>query len=144
MIKITCYVYVYNINAHKIEIFNIFNHGSFTQYAYKAMKNCKDKADFAKAIRGELLYYFWSKSEYELIVKLTDDNRVFLYPWCGSRNSEDEKIEVTDETDFNWLGFAKEHISKQIYKNEAKIDIYDQVMFQFDKFIEYVWNCNAR
>lgn len=65
---------------------------------------------------------------------------MFLYPWCGSSNPDNEKIEVTDETDFDWLGFAKEHIDKQIYKNEAKIDIYDQVMFQFDKFIDYVWN----
>lgn len=133
-------VYNYNFNAHKIEKFNIFRHGGFREYAYKALKNCKDKAEFAKTIRGELLYYFWSKSEYELIVKLTNDNRVFLYPWCGSRSSEDEKIEVTNETNYDWLGFAKEHISKQIYKNEAKIDVYDQVIFQFDKFVDYMWN----
>lgn len=144
MIKITYCTYIYNINVHKIEKFNIFRHGSFTQYVYKAARNCKDKADFAKAIRGELQYYFWSKSEYELIVKLTDDNRIFLYPWCGGSNPDNEKIEVTDETDFDWLGFAKEHIDKQIYKNEVKIDIYDQVMFQFDKFIDYVWNHNTK
>ena len=134
MIKITYYVYVYNINAHKIEKFNIFRHGSFTQYVYRAARECKDKADFAKAIRGELLYYFWSKSEYELIVRLTDDDRVFLYPWCGSSNPDNEKIEVTNETNFDWLGFAKQHIGKQIYKNEAKID----------EFIDYMWSCKAR
>lgn len=130
-------VYNYNFNTHKIEIFNIFRHGSFTQYVYKAARNCKDKTDFTKAIRGELLYYFWSKSEYELIIKLTDDNRVFLYPWCGNSNPDNEKIEVTSDY---WLNFAKSHINRQIYTNEAKIDIYDQVVFQFDEFIEYVWN----
>lgn len=134
------YVYNYNFNAHKIEKFNIFRHGSFTQYVYRAARDCKDKADFAKAIRGELLYYFWSKSEYELIIKLTDDNRVFLYPWCGSSNPDNEKIEVTNETNFDWLGFAKQHISKQIYKNEAKIDVSNQVRFQFDEFVDYMWN----
>lgn len=133
-------VYNYNFNAHKIETFNIFRHGSFREYAYKALKNCKDKAEFTKAIRGELSYYFWSKSEYGLIVKLTKDNKVFLYPWCGSSHPEAEKIEVTDETNFDWLSFAKEHIDKQRYTNEAKIDIYDQVMFQFDEFINYMWN----
>lgn len=133
-------VYCYNFSSNIIMTYNIFRHGRFREYAYKTLKNCKDKTDFTKAIRGELLYYFWSKSECELIIKLTDDNRVFLYPWCGSSNPDNEKIEVTDETDFDWLGFAKEHIDKQIYKNEAKIDIYDQVMFQFDKFIDYVWN----
>lgn len=144
MIKITYYVYVYNINAHKIEKFNIFRHGSFTQYVYRAAREYKDKADFAKAIRGELLYYFWSKSEYELIVRLTDDDRVFLYPWCGSSNPDNEKIEVTNETNFDWLGFAKQHIGKQIYKNEAKIDVSDQVRFQFDEFVDYVWNYNKK
>lgn len=144
MIKITYCVYVYNINAHKIEIFNIFNHGSFTQYAYKAVKNCKDKADFAKAIRGELFYYYGSKAEWELVVKLTEDNRVFLYPWCGSRNPEGEKIEVTNEMNFDWLGFAKYHIDNQVYKSEAKIDVFDQVRFQFDEFVDYVWNHNTK
>ena len=144
MIKITYYVYVYNINAHKIEKFNIFRHGSFTQYVYRAARECKDKADFAKAIRGELLYYFWSKSEYELIVRLTDDDRVFLYPWCGSSNPDNEKIEVTNETNFDWLGFAKQHIGKQIYKNEAKIDVSDQGRFPIDEFIDYMWSCKAR
>lgn len=137
-------VYNYNFNVHKIETFNIFRHGSFTQYVLRAMRDCKDKTDFAKAIRGELLYYFWSKSEYELIVKLTDDNRVFLYPWCGSRNPEGEKIEVTDEKDFDWISFAKQHINKQIYKNEAKIDVSNQVRFQFDEFVDYVWNYNKK
>lgn len=132
-------VYNYNFNAHRIEQFNIFRHGGFREYAYKALKNCKDKTEFAKAIRGELSYYFWSKSEYELIVKLTEDNKVFLYPWCGSRNPDNEKIEVTNETNFDWLGFAKYHIDNQVYKSEAKIDIYDQVMFRFDDFIDYCW-----
>lgn len=134
----------YNCNADKIEAFNIFRHGRFREDTQEALKIAKNKAEFALIIKRELRYYFWSKSEYELIVKLTDDNRVFLYPWCGSRNSEDEKIEVTDEKDFDWISFAKQHISKQIYKNEAKIDVSDQVRFQFDEFVDYVWNCNAR
>ena len=140
----TCYAYVYDINAHKIEVFNIFNHGGFAKYFGKHIRTIKDKAEFAEAVRKELFYYYGSKAEWELVVKLTEDNRVFLYPWCGSRNPEGEKLEVTNEMNFDWLGFAKEHTSKQIYKNEAKIDIYDQVMFQFDEFIDYVWNCNAR
>ena len=133
-------VYNYNFNAHKIEIFNIFRHGEFAKYFDKHIRTIKDKAEFAEAVRKELFYYYGSKAEWELVVKLTKDNRVFLYPWCGSRNPEGEKLEVTNEMNFDWLSFVKEHIGKQIYKNEAKIDIYDQVMFQFDKFVDYVWN----
>lgn len=131
------FVYNYNINKHEIEAFNIFRHGSFTQYIYRAARNCKDKADFAKAIRGELRYYFGSKSEYELIVRLTDDDRVFLLPWCGSSDPENEKVEVTDD---HWRDFAKLHIKRQQHTNEAKIDIYNQVMFRFYEFVNYCWS----
>jgi hypothetical protein len=57
----------------------------------------------------------------------------------GCRNPDEVKIDVTDEKDFDWRGFANEHIGKQIYKNEAKIDIWDQIEYRFDKFIDYLW-----
>lgn len=126
----------YNCNADEIEAFNIFHHGRFREDTQEALKIAKNKAEFALIIKRELQYYFWSKSEYELIVRLTDDDRVFLLPWCGSRNPETEKIEVTNE---HWLTFAKFHINRQIYANEAKIDIYDQVIFKWNDFIDYCW-----
>ena len=135
-------VYYYNFNAGRIETFNIFKHGAFVKYINEYCKDIKDKSEFANAAKRELQYFFWSKSEWELIIKLTDDDRVFLYPWCGSKNPESEKIEVTDETNYNWLGFAQKHINQQIYGNEAKIDVYDQVMFIWDRFVDYLWEQN--
>lgn len=132
-------VYHYNINKNKIEKFNIFHHLCFVRDFDMHLKTLSSKEAFAEAIRKELSYYFQHTSEYELIIKLTEDNKVFLYPWCDGCNFEDEKIDVTNETDFDWLTFAKEHINKQIYKNESKIDIYDQVTFQFNEFIDYAW-----
>jgi hypothetical protein len=41
---------------------------------------------------------------------------------------------------FDWLGFAKYHIDDQVYKSEAKIDVYNQVMFAWDKFIDNCWS----
>ena len=133
-------VFYHNCNADEIEALNIFRHGRFREDTQEALKIAKNKAEFALIIKRELRYYFWSKSEYELIIRLTDDDRVFLLPWCGSRDPEGEKLEVTNEMNFDWLGFAKYHIDNQVYKSEAKIDIYDQVMFQFDEFINYMWN----
>ena len=130
-------VYRYDFNSNKIELFNVFRHGRFREDTQKALRDSKNKAEFALIIKRELRYYFWSKSEYELIVRLSDDNRVFLLPWCGSKDPEYEKIEMTDDY---WQDFAKLHINHQIYTNEAKIDIYDQVMFKWDKFIDYCWN----
>ena len=134
------FVYNYNINKHEIEAFNIFKHGGFAKYFGKHIRTIKDKAEFAEAVRKELFYYYGSKAEWELVVKLTEDNRVFLYPWCGSRNPEGEKLEVTNEMNFDWLGFAKYHIDNQVYKSEAKIDIYNQVMFRFYEFVNYCWS----
>lgn len=64
------FVYHYNINKHEIEAFNIFKHGSFAKYCNIHLNTMSDKKQFANAIKDELRYYFWSKSEYELIVRL--------------------------------------------------------------------------
>ena len=59
-------VYIYNINLQKIEVYNIFNHGSFNEHCRKALKQAKDKNEFARLVKNELRYYFWSKREWEI------------------------------------------------------------------------------
>lgn len=133
-------VYYYNFNKDKIETYNILKHGSFNVYTKKAIKKYKTKEEFVEQLRRELMYYFWSKSEWELIIEITEDNHVFLIPWCGCRNPEEVKIDVTDDTSFDWRGFADKHIERQIYGNKAKIDVYDQVMFNWELFADYAWD----
>ena len=87
---------------------------------------------------SELRYYFWCKCEWELIIEITEDSHIFLSPWCGCRDPENVKINVTDDSTLDWKTFADKHIIRQII-NKAKIDIYDQVMINWDKFVEYVW-----
>lgn len=138
-------VFYYDINKRKITTFNILKqHGSFNEYLKKAFKKCKTKEEFAEVLRRELMYYFWSKAEWELIIEVTEDNRIFLIPWCGCSNPEEVKIDVTDDTNFDWKGFAEKHIKRQIYKNKAKIDVYDQVYYKWDDFLELVWNSKKR
>ena len=48
-------------------------------------------------------------------------------------------VDVTDDNNFDWKIFAEQHIKKQIYKNKAKIDVYDQLKFRWNDFITYVW-----
>ena len=130
------YVYRYNSNKNKIEPFNIFRQVGFAEDVDKARKKYKVRDEFIEQVRKGLMYYFWSKSEYELIIQL-EDNRVFLLPWCGCRNPEEVAIEA-DKSDFDWEDFAIFHIGKQIYGNKAKIDIYDQVMWIWGDFCNYV------
>ena len=137
-------VYNYSINSRKIELFNIFKHGGFYHDIEKYLKKYKDKDEFADKLKSSLMYYFWSRAEYELIIEITEDNRIFLSPWCGCNEPEKVKIDVTDDINFDWKGFAEDHIKKQIYKNEAKIDIYDQLRYVWEDFVDYVWNSKRR
>lgn len=137
-------VYRYDINQNKIVEYNIFNHIGFREYIKKAAKKSKTKTEFEDKLKQELRYYFWSKSEHELIIELTEDSRIFLIPWCGCKNPEETKIEifpiVTEDDPFYWIDFTKLHIGRQIYENKAKVDIYDQVEFVWDHFVEYCWS----
>ena len=105
----------------------------------KLKKQCSTKEEFADAIRREMMWQYWSRCEYELIIEIDEDNRIWIGPWIGSCHPEEVKIDVTDDTDFDWRGFAEKHISSQIYKNKAKIDVWNQIEYRFDEFIDYLW-----
>lgn len=132
------YVYNYNDHKNKIEPVNIFRHVGFAEDVDKVRKKYKTRDEFMGQVRKELIYYFWSKSEYELIIQL-EDGRVLLLPWCGCRNPEEVAKDVTYENP-EWKHFAKHHISRQIYGNKAKIDIYEQIVWLWDEFA--IWLCD--
>lgn len=133
--------YYYSINRDEIKEFNIFDHRRFREDVQKLVKKRKriKKEDFKKELRSELFYYFCSRCEWELVIEVSEDNRIFLNPWCGCREPDKVKVDVTDDNSFNWKDFAEKHISQQIYDNEAKIDVYDQVYYVWEDFEEYVW-----
>lgn len=94
-------VWRHNINSGLMEMWNIFNHYSFKKDVDDALGTYSDKDEFTKYLQTTLMYYFWCKSEYEIIIS----------PWCRSKGDM-----------------------------EKKIDIYMQVMANWDKFVDYVWN----
>lgn len=94
-------VFYHNVNSQEIIILNIFEHGGFAKDVEKHLKKCTDKEAFVKEVKSSLMYFFWSKSEYEIIIS----------PWCGGRNTKDKKV-----------------------------DIYSQIMLNWDKFVDYVWS----
>lgn len=93
-------VFYHDINKQTITTLNIFNHWKFNEDVQKNLKKIQDKDEFAKALKSNLMYYFWCKSEYEIIIS----------PWCGGRDTKD-----------------------------IKVDIYTQVMNNWDVFLDYVW-----
>ena len=103
MDKMVWNVYVENFNRKCIEPYNILNHSSFSADIEKAYKKHKDDFDaFSEAVKRSLMYYYWSKAEWEII----------LGPWCGAKSGKDMEI---------------------------KVDVYDQVMLNWETFIKYVW-----
>lgn len=90
-----------NFNSREIEIYNIFRHWAFKQDCVKAAKKFMDnKESFADEVRKSLMYYFWSKCEWEVIVQHWPNNERF---------------------------------------HDKKIDVYSQVMMNWDIFIDYLW-----
>lgn len=107
-------------------------------------KECATKESFSKELRSEYMYRFWSKSEWELLIGIDPDNRVLLTPWCGCRDLEKARIDVTKDRSFDWLSFAKKHIQQQIFENAAKIDVFDQLEWRWDEFVDYCWNTRLK
>lgn len=97
--NLSWYVYRQDWNTGKIEPWDIFEHINFAKDTKDLLTRKIDKDTFADAVKSNLIYYFWSKAEYEIILK-------------------------------NWIG----------RDCEIKIDVYNQVMLNFEKFIDYLWN----
>ena len=128
----------YFCNDNKLWDYNVL------EYREKQIKRLKkkyaNKEDFAEAMRHEMMWMFWSRCEYEVVIEVDENDRIWLKPWIGCSDPDSVKIDVTDDASFDWRGFAEKHISKQIFKNEAKIDVWDQIEYRFDEFIDYIWN----
>lgn len=92
-------VYYHDFNRRQITTYNVFNHGSFNREINQLSQKNLDKLEFAERLKIIAMYYFWSKTEWEVIVS----------PWIGKGDDE-------------------------------KIDVYDQLKLNWDKFVDYVWN----
>jgi hypothetical protein len=127
----------YNINADKIEPYEVLKHreSSIRDVVKKSDGDRKKVSDFLKR---EFLHQYWSRCEYELILTRIND-RLYLYPWVGCRNPEGVRVEVTDDPNFDWAGFYVWITSKKFESaGEIKIDIYDQLIARWDELIDLV------
>ena len=134
----TWFVKNFDCNKQVIEDYDVLKYRE--DQIKKLKKKCATKEEFAEKLRRELMSQYWARTEYELIIELTEDGRVLLKPWVGCRDDEQATIDVTDDTTFDWKGFAVEHIGKQIFKNEAKVDVFSQLDYVWDDLISYCWN----
>lgn len=127
-------VFYHDFNKNKITTFNIFNHWKFAEDVQKSLKKFKDKDEFAKQLRGDLMYYFWSKCEYEVIIT--------SFPTYITTSELDR---LNKERVLHKEKYGRDLVSINPNLNVgAKIDIYSQVMNNFNIFCDHVWNSKKR
>ena len=128
--KLKWIVYYHNVNRDKITTFNIFDHWKFNEDTQKNLKKIKNKDEFAERLKRDLMYYFWSKYEYEVIVT--------SFPAYITTNELDRlnhEIVLRKEQTNGCVARLDANL-----ETEIKIDIYTQVMNNWDVFLDYVWN----
>ncbi len=125
-------------NKREIKDYDLFPY--FEKFLLELKKKRKTKEEFAEAIKHELMYHYWSRYEYELIIQIKENGCIFLAPFSACKDDEKATIEVTNDTGYDWKGFAEKHVAKQRFGNEAKIDIWNQIEYRFDEFATYCWD----
>lgn len=128
--SLTYYVFVENINKKKIEKYNVLNDGILDEFK-KRMKeqHITDKRQFAEMAEQVLMYHYWSRSEWEIV--LTD--------WPPHMKLE-ELAKLNEEVEKYKKDYNREPYSLTINLSTAeKIDVYDQIMMNWNIFIDYVW-----
>lgn len=126
--SLTYYVYVENINKRKIEKYNVLNDGIIEELL-KRVDKFSDKNQFAEALEQIIMYHYWSRSEWEII--LTD--------WPPHMKTE-ELFKLNSEVDKYQKDYGHDPYSLTVNLSTAeKIDVYDQVMMNWNIFIDYAW-----
>ena len=96
----------FDCNNQKIKKYNVLRYRE--EDIKKLKKKYPIKEEFEKELRTKCMSQYWSRAEYELIIFIDENSRVYLKPWCGCRD-DNYKIDVTDATDFDWKDFAEKH-----------------------------------
>jgi hypothetical protein len=131
------FVMLFDINAQKIKTYDVLQYKE--TLIKKLKKTCSTKETFADTLKRELSWQYRSRAEYETLISV-QDGRYYLEPWVGCKD-EQYRIDVTENTTLDWISFAKEIFDKKGWNGcRAKIDVFDQLLFRFDEFIDFCWN----
>lgn len=93
------YVYVEDWNAKEIRKYDIFGGGYLEDELIKIRKKIGDnREEFVEQLRRELMYHYWSKCEWEIILT--------SWPPDTTGRFKDNKIDVYDQIQMNWDVFV--------------------------------------
>lgn len=61
-------MFIVKSGVGKIKVYNIFDHSRFSEDVIKHLKKCESKEELSEALRSSMMYYFWSKYEWEVLI----------------------------------------------------------------------------
>lgn len=113
-----------------LRVFNIFDHYSFMESVRKLLKKPMSKEEFSELLRREVLYYYWSKAEWELVITNTQPHI----------DSKELNRLITDCYLKRTVAEPPLLFSHVNLSDAEKIDVYEQVRLNWDEFVDYVWS----
>ena len=127
-------VFCENINRKEIVKYNIFNHSGFANEVDELIKEDVTRDEFDEKLRMILFYYFGSKAEYEVVIT----------SWVPHISKEEfDRLNIEYEKHNQQWGYYPYALSIEPDVGR-KVDIYSQVMMNWEQFVEYVWNNNDK
>ena len=117
--ELTWNAYIEDRNANTIKVFNVFNSFRFISGVIEANNKYKNDFEFLKKVRSSLMYAFWSKAEYEVIIT----------SWPPHIEKEEfERLTKEDIRFRTWVNLSM----------GEKIDVYNQVMINWEALKLYL------
>ena len=121
-------VYIEDFNHKCIKTYNVLNKGIIDEILKKT-EYATDKDTFAAAVKHVLMYHYWSRAEWEIVI--TD-----WPPHVTPSDLDKLNLEVTEHyKKYNSYPYAVT-ISPIVGK---KVDVWDQVELNWKHFIDYLW-----
>lgn len=122
-------VYRFSHSENTVKPFNVFEHGSLLESIEKWWKKPLSKEEFAEKLKGELFYYYCSRCEHEIIMT--------HFPAHITPKELDRLIAENNKYIAQKGKAPYAHTVDVEY--EVKVDVYQQVMINWQHFLEYVW-----
>lgn len=129
--KLVWNIFIENFNGKRIEVCNLFEYcWPFLEDLIKIKKKYgKDFKKFAEEVRRALMHEYWARSQHETIIT--------SWPPYIDGEELDRLIKEREERISKGMVFYREHVNTEV---AYKIDVYTQIMMNWDRFIEYLFN----
>lgn len=128
MKKMQWNVFMRDMNSHKITVFNVFDHATFSKKVEKLRGKKLSRDEFSKGLKSAAMYHFWSKCEYEVVVTSWP-------PYV-----EQEELKRLASIELTRLASDKPYYRTDVrLEIGEKIDVYQQLALNWDKFVDYAY-----